>query len=438
MVDADTFLRKVLRSGLLDREQLRTTLRTLPKEKHTDVDAISACLMQAGRLTRFQLHMLGQGVTVGLQVGPYQLLTPLGRGGMGTVYLAVDPRVNQHIALKILPPKLAKAEQRLLARFQREMELSRKVNHPHVARTLDAGVNQNIHYIAMEYIPGRTLYRLVTSQGALSVGRAAHLFSEIATGLSHAHAQGLIHRDMKPSNIMVTPHGHAKVLDLGLAVTEGEEVDDIEVVGGKGYIVGSIDYMAPEQTRDPMGVDARADLYALGCCIYFALTGRPPFPEGKVFAKVRAHRHEDPLPLASLNKEVPAAFAQIVHKLLSKTPAERYASAAELATALAPFAARPPQPLDQASDVGYQQAIRTAIDTWTPPAPSAKPSQEDAVLFGITTEDRVPTNDLLSHSVIDDINKIQPRVWIAAGIGVVLLVLVLLCSVTACVVSMAR
>ncbi|MSU80297.1 MAG: serine/threonine protein kinase [Gemmataceae bacterium] len=438
MADADTFLRKVLRSGLLDREQLRLTLRALPKEKHGDVAAIGDCLMQAGKLTRFQLHMLGQGITVGLQLGPYQLLTPLGRGGMGTVYLALDPRVNQHIALKILPPKLAKAEQRLLARFQREMELSRKVNDPHLARTLDAGVNQNIHYIAMEYIPGRTLYRLVTSQGALSVGRTAHLFSEIATGLSHAHALGLIHRDMKPSNIMVTPHGHAKVLDLGLAVTEGEEVDDIEVVGGKGYIVGSIDYMAPEQTRDPMGVDARADLYALGCCIYFALTGRPPFPEGKIFAKVRAHRHEEPLPLASLNKEVPAAFAQIVHKLLAKTPTERYASATELAAALTPFAASPLQALDQPSDADYQQAIRTSIDTWTPPAPSAKPSQEDAVLFGIATEDRMPTTELMSHSLMGNIEKIQPRVWIAVGIGVVVLVTVALCTITACVVSMGR
>jgi serine/threonine protein kinase len=290
----DDFLRNVLKSGLLKRDELQNTLRTLPLDKREDVTAISDHLVAAHKLTRFQLHKILQGITVGLVLGPYHLLVPLGRGGMGTVYLARDSRSQEYVALKILPPKLARTKERLLARFQREMEVSQKVKHPHLARALDVGIFQNIHYIAMEFIPGRTLYRLVASDGPLAVPRTAHLFAEVASALAQAHRQGVIHRDLKPSNLMVTPHDHAKVLDLGLAFTEGEEVEDREVVGGKGYIVGSIDYMAPEQTRDPTNIDARADLYALGGCMYFALTGSPLFPEGTVYEKVRAHRHETP------------------------------------------------------------------------------------------------------------------------------------------------
>ena len=171
----------------------------------------------------------------------------------------------------------------------------------------------------MEFIPGKSLYKLVQSEGPLTVDRAARLFAEIADALEHAHSQGLIHRDLKPSNIMVTSQDHAKLLDLGLA-GQGEEVDDIEVVGGKGYIVGSIDYMAPEQTRDATGVDGRADLYALGCTLYFALTGRAPFPGGGQREKVRAQRTLTPEPVNKVNPAVPERFAAILDKLMAKNP----------------------------------------------------------------------------------------------------------------------
>src|SRR5207249_11257790 len=139
----------------------------------------------------------------------------LGRGGMGTVYLALDTRSSQHVALKVLPPKRG-TEQRYLARFAREQDLSQRVRHPHLALTLEVGLSNGVHYLAMEYIPGQTLYRLVNTDGPLSVPRAARLFAEVAAALDHAHGLGLIHRDLKPSNIMVTPHDHAEVLDLGL------------------------------------------------------------------------------------------------------------------------------------------------------------------------------------------------------------------------------
>lgn len=432
----DDFLRKVLRSGLLTREQLQTTLRSLSSDRRDQVPAIVDHLIQHGMLTRFQAHKISQGITVGLTLGPYRIQAPLGRGGMGTVYLALDTRSKQHVALKILPPKLAREEERMLARFQREMELSRKVNHPHIARTMDAGVQQNVHFIAMEYIPGQTLYRLVMTKGPLPVPLAAQLFAEAASGLAHAHAQGLIHRDMKPSNIMVTPHEHAKVLDLGLAFTEGEVVEDIEVVGGKGYIVGSIDYMAPEQTRDPTSIDARADIYALGCCLYFALTGKPPFPTGTVHEKVRAHRQELPESLRQKNPLIPEAFADLVHKMLAKSPDVRFATASDVVAALAPWRRGAAKPLDTPDDPAFQQAVREVIGAWVAPEAS-KDVGEDAVIFRIDPEDRPAPAERLSRSIFSDIDRVKPHFWLILALAFWLIVLSC-CVVSVCIVPAFR
>jgi serine/threonine protein kinase len=413
----DDFLRKVLRSGLLERGQLQTTLRSLAKDRREDVPAIAEHLVAHRKLTRFQSYKLQQGITTGLTLGPYQILTPLGRGGMGSVYLALDTRNQRHVALKILPPRAAKREERLLARFQREMELSQKVRHPHLASTMAAGAFQNIHYIAMEYIPGLTLYRIVTSQGPLPVARAAHLFAEVASALAQAHSQGVIHRDMKPSNIMVTPHDHAKVLDLGLAFTEGEEVEDVEVVGGRGYIVGSIDYMAPEQTRDPTNLDARADLYALGCCLYFTLTGKAPFPDGTVYDKVKAHRHEEPVPLRERNPQVPETFAAIVQKLMAKAPADRFASASEVGAVLSSWRSGNELPLDSPGDPAFQEWVQNVIAGWTTPEPSVKETATEAVLFHAETEEKSTATELLSRTMFSEIDRVDPQIWLIGGIA---------------------
>jgi serine/threonine protein kinase len=151
----------------------------------------------------------------------------------------------------------------------------------------------------------------------------------VAAGLEHAHEQGLIHRDLKPSNIRITPHDHAKVLDFGLALIEGEEMTDREVTGGQGYIVGSMDYIAPEQTFDACGVDGRADLYGMGCSLYFALSGRPPFPGGTTRDKIMHHRNDEPVPLTERNAQVPARFAELVHRLMAKKAENRFPNAGD-------------------------------------------------------------------------------------------------------------
>jgi serine/threonine protein kinase len=350
-------LRTVLRSRLLDRAQLQEALRGVPPAQRQDPQALADYLVKAGKLSRFQAGKLLQGTALGLVLGPYQVLAPVGKGGMGAVYLARDERSGQLLALKVLPPRTARTEERQLARFRREMEMSRLVAHPHLAWTYEVGEHHGAHYIAMEFIPGKTLARLVADEGPLQLARAARLLAEVAAGLEHAHRQGLVHRDLKPSNIQVTPHDHAKVLDLGLALMAGDTAD-ARVIGGRGYILGTMDYIAPEQTADASRVDARSDLYSLGCTLYFALSGQPPFPGGSSRDKIRRHRHDRPAPLADLRPGLPPAFVALVERLLAKPPEQRPATAAEVECDLRAWASGAPVlPLDVPGDDSYVRSV---------------------------------------------------------------------------------
>jgi serine/threonine protein kinase len=367
------FLKRVLKSGLLDRSQLQEALRDLPRELRDDAEAVADHLVRKGKLSRFQSAKILRGSGRGLLLGHYQLLAPIGRGGMSTVFLARDERSEKLVALKILTPERWRKQERLLARFLREMELSRRVAHPNLAWTYDCGFCLDIYYIAMEFIPGKNLSKVVNEDGPIKVPRAARLMAEVASGLHHAHTQGLIHRDMKPSNIMVTPNDHAKVLDLGLALMEGEQEEE-NVIGGQGYIVGTMDYIAPEQTTDATAVDGRADIYSLGCALYFALAGRVPFPGGSSRDKIRRHRSELPTPLRELAPSVPAGFARLVERMMAKEPDARPASAAVVEEELRAWAAGEPSlPLDRPEDSSYELSI-AALQSAEPAAEFSLPN----------------------------------------------------------------
>jgi serine/threonine protein kinase len=354
---ADAFLRSVLRSGLLDRTTLQRELRAVPLERRGDPEALADQLVEVGKLTRFQAQKLLKGASLGLVLGPFQILAPIAKGGMGTVYLARDTRSGQLIALKVLPPRRAREEERLLARFRREMEMSQRVAHPHIAWTCEVGVCQGVYYIAMEYIPGKSLYRTVADEGPLPVPRAARLFAEVASALDHAHTRGLIHRDLKPANIMITPNDHAKLLDLGLALMEGEDARR-EIIGGQGYVLGTMDYIPPEQADNSAGVDGRSDLYSLGCTLYYALTGRPPFPGGTAIEKIKRQRNAEPKPVPQFNPNVPPAFIGLLRRLMAKDRERRPASAAEVREELLRWAETARVlPLDVPGDVAYEQAV---------------------------------------------------------------------------------
>lgn len=351
-VSTTRFVELLSYSGLIATERLTTVLSELGYAEggstFTSARDLAARLVEQGILTQFQASKLLAGRYVGLVMGPYRLLTPLGKGGMGLVYLAQDSRrigstttvapglrCDYHweslVALKVLPPRLAREEPRMVQRLEREERYYRRVDHPQIVRLEEAGEWQGVRYLALEFVPGRSLQEVVARWGRLDAERALRLFADVAAGLHHMHQRKLVHRDIKPANIMVTPEGGGKILDLGLALALDEiPPPDIRIAGGKGYIVGTMDYIAPEQARHATAIDHRADLYALGCTLYFALTGTPPFPGGSKKDKIRWQRKVEPLPVRQLNPAVPAPLAELIHRLMAKRPQERPESAEQV------------------------------------------------------------------------------------------------------------
>jgi eukaryotic-like serine/threonine-protein kinase len=421
------FLKDVLRSGLLERERLQAALRGVPREQRNDTRALADHLVRGGHLSRFQARRILKGKWRGLILGPYQVLAPIGRGGMGTVFLSRDSRTGELLALKVLPR--ANAEKRQRARFRREMKLSRRVAHQHVASTYSSGKIDGIYFIAMEFIPGKSLQRLVHAEGPLDVPRAARLMREVASGLDHAHSQGLIHRDLKPSNIMVTPHDHAKVLDLGLALIEGEDVADIRVVGGKGYIVGTMDYIAPEQTANSAAVDRRADIYSLGCTLYFAITGRPPFPGGTSKEKMERQRKHEPESLLDLKPTLPVPFVVLVRRMMAKDPADRPSTAAEVLRMLRPWAGDALLPLDRKDDPEYSSAVYALQSEIAPvfsqTTPASSTSEDD--FESELPPERTGADEGFQIDGLEELPDLWPR-WItwAYGAPAVLVALLLM------------
>jgi serine/threonine-protein kinase len=325
----DEFVANLAKSGLVPPNELERLRRGLTGEPSSNGAAqLAKHLIQLGTLTPYQARKILAGATRGFFLGGYRILRPIGEGGMGKVFLAVREADGQRVAIKVLPPKRAAEEGQALLRFRREMELSRRANHPNLARTLDVGSEGDVHFMVLEYIPGDSLYHTVKGPngGPLRVADTARFFLKVLDGLEAAHQSGLIHRDIKPSNIMVTPDGDARILDLGLARAANEE----SPLTRPNVVIGTLDYASPEQLGNAAGADRRSDLYSLGCTLYFTLAGRAPFEGGDVVNKIFKQRMEDPEPLERVARGVPAAFAAIVRKLMAKSPEDRYQTCAEL------------------------------------------------------------------------------------------------------------
>lgn len=330
----EDFLRTLLRSQLLERDFVRDFFLKIDPSLRPFPNQVAEAFIRAGHLTRFQASKLLQGIARGLKLGHFSILSPVARGGTATVYLAMDMEKGQLVAVKVLPPNQAK-EPRRLARFLREMRLSRVAgNHTNIAPVHESGQIDGIHYIAMEFVSGRSLHKLVQDEGPMSVEQAAFIGMETALALHHVHLQGLVHRDVKPANIVISSKGQVRLIDFGLAMQENEPEVDESVVGGQGFIVGTMDYIAPEQTIDPSKVDGRADIYGLGCSLYYALTGKPPFQGGTSVERMRRHRNEEPEPLAKLRPDIPQGFLGLIAAMMDKDPNQRISPAGLLAADL--------------------------------------------------------------------------------------------------------
>jgi serine/threonine protein kinase len=275
------------------------------------------------------------------RLGVYELMEPLGHGGMGSVFKAKHARLKKIVALKVV--NAGKQSPEGMMRFQNEMEIVGRMNHPNIVQATDAGEFGGVHYLVMEYVHGLTLLKLTKLNKLLPIDVACFITRQAAAGLAHIHKHGLVHRDVKPSNIMITISGQVKILDLGLARLNDKLVAH-EQLTREGDLLGTIDYMSPEQCEDAQSVDIRADIYGLGCTLFHMLSGRPPYHEeayNTVIKKLMAHANAPVPRITQFRPEVPEELERIVMRMLSKAPTDRYASPAELVGVLEKFVQQP-------------------------------------------------------------------------------------------------
>ena len=268
----------------------------------------------------------------------YQILGELGRGGMGVVYKARQIVLQRLVAIKVIAVDFA-AEAGILARFQRERFLLAQLTHPNLVAAYDAGESDGLQYFVMEFVDGMSFATLVKELGTLPLVEACEMIRQAAVALQHIHEHGLVHRDVKPSNLLLTPSGAVKVIDLGLARVEPGPAQDGSIITNL-QTLGTFDYIAPEQCEDSHSVDIRADIYSLGCTLYELLTGQAPFAAfGSVVMKIRAHALEPITPIQQRRPDVPVQLAPVIQRMLAKDRKDRFGTPADVAAALQPFAA---------------------------------------------------------------------------------------------------
>jgi len=322
------FVEALSASGLMSADELSAFRAKLPETPAGNpTEGLARELVRQGKLTSFQVNAVYQGKTRGLVFGEYVVLDKLGAGGMGRVFRARHRRMDRIVALKVLPKEVLSSAQ-AVERFEREVRAAARLHHAHIVTAYDAGVHEGIHYLVMEYVAGRDLGTIIRDGGPLEIGLAIDYVIQAARGLSYAHEQGVVHRDIKPGNLLVSNQGTLKILDMGLArIDEGAIQDSkatqVEGLTHTGQVLGTLDYMAPEQAEDVAAADARSDVYALGCTLFRMLTGRPPYQADSVLRKLLAHR-EKPIPdVRDDRPETPAELAAAITQMLAKFPEDR-------------------------------------------------------------------------------------------------------------------
>ncbi|OAI38781.1 hypothetical protein AYO40_06395 [Planctomycetaceae bacterium SCGC AG-212-D15] len=425
-IDRSRFLANLRRSNLLAAEQYSAVVDALPA---TDRGLhVARALVKRGILTKFQAEMLLAGRTGGFNIGQYRILDQLGRGGMGRVFKAVHQTMNRIVALKVVASSLVK-NVRAQQMFMREVRAAARLMHPNIVTAYDANQIGDRHYMVMEFVDGPNLEHLVRDKGPLPVGFACDFIRQAALGLQSAHEMGMVHRDLKPANLLVqginAGEGRArcivKILDFGLArlhePPDGALPKHGSIVTRQNMVVGTPDYLSPEQAKDLHKADIRSDLYSLGCTLYFLLTGQVPFPGGNTIEKLLRHGTEEPPRAEKLRPDVPAEVSALVRKLMAKDPADRFATPADLANALTPLAVN-------------------GAPFWTSEEPAELGELEvpsgDAVALGELDADSalvgtLPVNHALtplSNLTDDDPAPATPRSWKALILGLVLSFLV--------------
>jgi serine/threonine protein kinase len=354
------FLNLITQSGLLDQRQLEDSLEQmrqagpLPEQPAT----LASQFVRAGLLTAFQVRQLLNGRCKGFTLGPYRLLDRLGVGAMSTVFLAEEVGKTRRVALKVLLSTRAR-EPVCRGRFLREAQVAAALHHPNLVHAYDIESDGAVDFLVMEFIDGINLHELVTRHGRLEPVRAAHYIRQAAAGLQHAHENGLVHRDIKPANLLVDRQGVVKSLDMGLARFFQDESDQLTREHDGQTILGTADYLAPEQSRDSHDVDVRADIYSLGATFFYLLVGRPIFDGGTLNQKLIWHQMKPPPEVRELRADVPEMMAMLVAWMLAKDPCRRPQVPSEVVNALSAWTKSPIEPptVDELSVPGFELAV---------------------------------------------------------------------------------
>jgi eukaryotic-like serine/threonine-protein kinase len=334
----DDLLKLIRKSGMIEEPRLDAYLERLRLQGPLtgDVRKLAGGMVRDGLLTYFQAEQFMLGKWRGFTIGKYKLLERVGFGGMGQVFLCEHMYMRRRVAIKVLPP--AKAEEpAALGRFYREARAAAALDHPNIVRTHDIDQDGNLHFLVMEYVDGSSLLEIIKKKGQMPIGRAAQYIWQAAQGLDHACKVGIIHRDIKPGNILVDRQGVSKILDMGLARFYHNDDDMLTKKYDEKSVLGTADYVAPEQTINSHDVDVRADIYSLGATFYFLLVGQPPFPEGTISQKLIAHQTRQPKPIRVARPEVPPELAAVIEKMMAKSLRDRFQTPADVTEALARF-----------------------------------------------------------------------------------------------------
>jgi serine/threonine protein kinase len=423
----------VLRAGsLLTNGQVEVLAREL-QPRFTDLRTLARELVRREWLTPFQVNQLFLGRGDELVLGPYVLLERLGEGGMGEVFKARHRKMDRLAALKVIrSDRLGNPE--AIRRFFREVQAAAALDHPNIVAAYDADEVDGVYYFAMEYVEGKDLGRLVKERGPLKVGKACEYMRQASLGLQHAHEKGMVHRDIKPSNLIVRHSGSShheggplvKILDMGVARLEGVPTDDSGAPLTQAHsVLGTPDFIAPEQASDSHAADIRSDLYSLGCTFYYVLTGQVPFPAEAAMEKLLKRHLEDAPRVESLRPEVPRGVARLVRRLMAKSPAKRPQTPAEVANVLASMLAaqsRNVVPVPLALPVG-------PAESECPPEPAPAEVSADETVPEVTLEFET-SDSIIPRPLIRRVVRPRPRDrmlgFVLAGIGIGLLVALVL------------
>lgn len=388
---AKKVLKEVTAAGLLSSEYVSN----YSKEINTSADALISKLIKDGCVTEYQAEKFRSGQSSEIYFGDYIVIDKLGQGGMGTVLLAKHRRMDRKVAIKVLPVTALESKN-AVARFYQEVKVAARLTHPSVVHAYDSGEHNGFHYLVMEYVEGHDLSEVLSQLVIIPTPLALDYISQVASGLEYAHRKGVIHRDIKPSNLFLDHEGQIKILDMGLARIAGSVDQQLSTqLTTTGQMMGTVEYMSPEQAEDTRTADERSDIYSLGCTMYQLMTGQSPFSRDTVIKTILAHRSAA-IPVINTGCDNEAAINQLFQKMVAKKPEQRFQTVTNLLEAI-------------------RQLETDELSSFETTTASSKSTQDIAVAtrwdhrsdLGVLPEAIIPEDEI---EIIEDVKVIAPPV----------------------------